>query len=613
GRRGTDRHVLGDEVEHPGLGDEQRAVPRVRRRRHGRVAVTPHRGGRDTEADGDEPSYHQEGSDDSLQHRASLRRPTFQDRCETPRGSTERDRARILTNRSRSPPAAVSSSSATRARNSSARCAHPPAGKPLAQGCDHRLTWPDAGTQARESPVSWSQHGGAVARAPRPPSPGGETPPGGGSRDEPAPEVIDVSDERTLFPITMRGYDRVQVEAQLAKLEKAVEDARARVEAADARAMQLTSELADAQRQLREADRPSYAGLGSRIEQLLRSAEEQSADILSQANSQAADIMARAKLSAGQVRSRAENEVAELLNSARLEAEEIRSTSASEAEGTLLSAQRRAEELVGSAEREAARIQSAIATEASERPAETAAQREAAERESAEMLENARREAQRQVDEAQRKATEAANAVTSEMEQLRDQARTALADAELEVVRRREEAERENAERHAAAKAETEKLVSTAEEHAAEAEKRVALAREQAEKVRSESDAYVKDLMSTARRNADQIVAEARAFAEQTVSDAKAEAEQQRNVAQRQLEDLTRQHDSINTYLDELRGLLGGGDAEAKAPVKKAAVPAGTPAQQARAATLMTAEFPVVAEEPAQPAGSGTSSKRRPA
>src|SRR5690606_26712026 len=370
GRRGTDRHVLGDEVEHPGLGDEQRAVPRVRRRRHGRVAVTPHRGGRDTEADGDEPSYHQEGSDDSLQHRASLRRPTFQDRCETPRGSTERDRARILTNRSRSPPAAVSSSSATRARNSSARCAHPPAGKPLAQGCDHRLTWPDAGTQARESPVSWSQHGGAVARAPRPPSPGGETPPGGGSRDEPAPEVIDVSDERTLFPITMRGYDRVQVEAQLAKLEKAVEDARARVEAADARAMQLTSELADAQRQLREADRPSYAGLGSRIEQLLRSAEEQSADILPQANAQAADIMARVKFSAGQERSHAENEVAELLNSARLKAEEIRSTSASEAEGTLLSAQRRAEELVGSAEREAARIQSAIATEESERRAD---------------------------------------------------------------------------------------------------------------------------------------------------------------------------------------------------------------------------------------------------
>ncbi|MGO1241129.1 MAG: hypothetical protein ACTMHU_06810, partial [Cellulosimicrobium funkei] len=130
----------------------------------------------------------------------------------------------------------------------------------------------------------------------------------------------------------------------------------------------------------------------------------------------------------------------------------------------------------------------------------------------------------------------------------------------------------------------------------------VAHALQQAEKVRSESDAYVKDLLSTARRNADQVVAEARAFADQTVSDAKAEAEQQRNVAQRQLEDLTRQHDSINTYLDELRGLLGSENEATKAPAKKA-VPAGTPAQQARAATLMTAEFPVVPEESGQRVG----------
>ena len=40
-------------------------------------------------------------------------------------------------------------------------------------------------------------------------------------------------------------------------------------------------ELADAQRRLRESDKPTYAGLGSRIEQLLRSAEEQSASVLS--------------------------------------------------------------------------------------------------------------------------------------------------------------------------------------------------------------------------------------------------------------------------------------------------------------------------------------------
>ena len=83
--------------------------------------------------------------------------------------------------------------------------------------------------------------------------------------------------------------------------------------------MQVAGELSEAHRQLREAERPTYSGLGSRIEQLLRSAEEQSSDVVSQANAQASDALARAKLAAGQLRARAENEVAELLATTRRE------------------------------------------------------------------------------------------------------------------------------------------------------------------------------------------------------------------------------------------------------------------------------------------------------
>src|SRR5690606_4734266 len=125
---------------------------------------------------------------------------------------------------------------------------------------------------------------------------------------------LHVSDERTLFPITMRGYDRAAVENQISRLEQAVEAARRNVEATDARAMQLSSELAEAHRQLRENDKPSYAGLGARAERLLHSADEQAAEVLTQANQQASDVMARAKLSAGQVRQRAETEASELLS-----------------------------------------------------------------------------------------------------------------------------------------------------------------------------------------------------------------------------------------------------------------------------------------------------------
>ena len=152
-----------------------------------------------------------------------------------------------------------------------------------------------------------------------------------------------MSDQRESIPMVLRGYDRTAVDARVASLEQALAAARSQVEALDARTIQAAGELSEAHRQLREAERPTYSGLGSRIEQLLRSAEEQSSAVVAQANAQAADALARAKLSAGQLRARAENEVAELLATARREADEVRSTAASEAETQLVNAQRRAE------------------------------------------------------------------------------------------------------------------------------------------------------------------------------------------------------------------------------------------------------------------------------
>ena len=81
-------------------------------------------------------------------------------------------------------------------------------------------------------------------------------------------------EDHTEFAIAMRGYDRTQVDQKLEKLNRQLNDARREVASLDQRAMMLAGELAEAQKRLREADKPSYAGLGSRIEQLLRSAEE---------------------------------------------------------------------------------------------------------------------------------------------------------------------------------------------------------------------------------------------------------------------------------------------------------------------------------------------------
>ena len=102
------------------------------------------------------------------------------------------------------------------------------------------------------------------------------------------------------FAITMRGYDRTQVDQRIKALSRQLGDAKREVASLDQRAMTLAGELADAQRRLREADKPTYAGLGSRIEQLLRSAEEQSTSVLSKANAEADALLARTRANAAQ-------------------------------------------------------------------------------------------------------------------------------------------------------------------------------------------------------------------------------------------------------------------------------------------------------------------------
>jgi DivIVA domain-containing protein len=70
------------------------------------------------------------------------------------------------------------------------------------------------------------------------------------------------------FAKVMRGYDQHQVDEYLKQLDAEMRQHRDQVQA-------LQQELSDAHRQLREQERPTYSGLGSRIEQLLRLAEEQ--------------------------------------------------------------------------------------------------------------------------------------------------------------------------------------------------------------------------------------------------------------------------------------------------------------------------------------------------
>src|SRR5689334_25260467 len=82
------------------------------------------------------------------------------------------------------------------------------------------------------------------------------------------------------FDVVLRGYDRHQVEEHIKQLDNEVRQSREQTSA-------MQRELSDAHRQLQEQERPTYSGLGARIEQLLRLAVEQDTEIVHAALSEA--------------------------------------------------------------------------------------------------------------------------------------------------------------------------------------------------------------------------------------------------------------------------------------------------------------------------------------
>ncbi|HEV3067746.1 MAG TPA: cellulose-binding protein, partial [Streptosporangiaceae bacterium] len=123
-----------------------------------------------------------------------------------------------------------------------------------------------------------------------------------------------------------------------------------------------------------------------------------------------------------------------------------------------------------------------------------------------------------------------------------------------------------------------------------------------------------KQLVSNARKNADQIVAQAKSQADQLTADAKNEIERHRVSAQREVDDLTRQKESISTHLAQISQLLGTqmpGLSEAlKPPQSRPAVapaapkavagpPPPAPRQESRPAPQAQAQAQAQAQPPA--------------
>src|ERR1051325_483573 len=100
---------------------------------------------------------------------------------------------------------------------------------------------------------------------------------------------FDSSNTDPGFTIALRGYDRHQVNEHLQRLnteltqhqsgkseaEQKLTEAQHRVRAVEQQLTALQQQMRSQQKQLQENSKPTLSGLGTRVEQLLRLAEEQ--------------------------------------------------------------------------------------------------------------------------------------------------------------------------------------------------------------------------------------------------------------------------------------------------------------------------------------------------
>ena len=124
--------------------------------------------------------------------------------------------------------------------------------------------------------------------------------------------IFDEDNAPPEFDVVLRGFDRNQVQDYLDGLRNEVKEANSAAE-------KYKAELNSKQRQLQERERPTYSGLGSRIEELLRLAEEQANELVQGAQIDANDIRSAAKIEAAEMRAAAESEATEVRTLAQRE------------------------------------------------------------------------------------------------------------------------------------------------------------------------------------------------------------------------------------------------------------------------------------------------------
>ncbi len=409
----------------------------------------------------------------------------------------------------------------------------------------------------------------------------------------------------TEFPTELRGYKRSEVDAAVSALRGDL------IQAAKERqgALEEVTELKNQLASLGGGDAAvTYASLGARLESILRIAEEQSTSLIGQADINAEKMIALAKLEAHTVVETAAREAERLSQDASNESATMLDGARSESEKLIHNATTEAERVRHEALDEAATIRGAVATESAKARTsarrETAALRAESKRAIAEATVVAERErnaakaalaeleqdiaAERASHELTLKAiTQEAELAKTTMEKniaettarlalqnenqaeaLARKASEARADLEVELSARRSEAEKDLLESHQKAVEMNDRYLAVSTTQLAELKSRVAELRQDHKKIIAAIDASNTSGKTAAAKEAANTIASAHKRATEMVHAAEKEAMERVAAAEARLIELSAERDTIASYVESLRTIVGGVIASEKKKAK---------------------------------------------
>jgi cell division septum initiation protein DivIVA len=342
------------------------------------------------------------------------------------------------------------------------------------------------------------------------------------------------------FPVVMRGYARDEVDKTIANLRRGII-------AATTERNELATELSrlGGKKGLGKGDLPTYSGLGTKLEMVLRTSEEQATVLISKADIQAQRVLADARIEADQIISDATSRAESLIAAAEEKARYETSAARIDAENITAIAVKDVETLQAEAIRETNRVRGNAATEAAS--ARATLKREMSEKQA---LLN------REIAEQRLVMDKEAQDARAEIARLIGEADRQKLDLIVEVSARRHELEQQLLEEHRDIIAQNEAYLEVANKEFTKLQNALTALKREHNRLEPEVRKIREMAIVESREAARSTIDAANAKARQIVNAARNEAKLELDNATQRLAEIAAERDAIASYIGDLNSAV---------------------------------------------------------